>query len=164
MRASARDAERPARATRESSTFVGTPAGHDPGLDPGERTRPMSRGPLNGDTKVCVPGDPRPPIARLFEFGKVVLHGRFPELEAELLRLLGTGTYLSPRLLMEDQSALRVSNFGPCGASRLHRVPRVVLRGFKAARPRLSGSLTLEVIILDRIGHLSSPSRLRVFA
>jgi phage terminase large subunit-like protein len=33
------------------------------------------------------------PVAMLFEAGKVVLHGRFPELEAELLRMIAGGEY-----------------------------------------------------------------------
>lgn len=36
------------------------------------------------------------PVARLFEAGKVVLHGRFPELEAELLGMIAGGDYEGP--------------------------------------------------------------------
>ena len=36
------------------------------------------------------------PIAHLFEAGKVVLHGRFPELEAELLGMVAGGDYQGP--------------------------------------------------------------------
>jgi phage terminase large subunit-like protein len=33
------------------------------------------------------------PVAMLFEAGRVVLHGRFPELEAELLGMIAGGDY-----------------------------------------------------------------------
>lgn len=36
------------------------------------------------------------PIAHLFEAGKVVLHGRFPELEAQLCGLIAGGDYEGP--------------------------------------------------------------------
>jgi phage terminase large subunit-like protein len=36
------------------------------------------------------------PVAMLFEAGKVVLHGRFPELEAELLGMIAGGGYEGP--------------------------------------------------------------------
>jgi phage terminase large subunit-like protein len=36
------------------------------------------------------------PVAMLFEAGKVVLHGRFPELEAELLGMIAGGDYEGP--------------------------------------------------------------------
>ena len=36
------------------------------------------------------------PVAMLFEAGKVVLHGRFPELEAELLGMVSGGEYEGP--------------------------------------------------------------------
>ncbi len=36
------------------------------------------------------------PVAMLFEAGKVVLHGRFPELEAELIGMIAGGDYEGP--------------------------------------------------------------------
>ena len=43
----------------------------------------------------CASGHERAaPIAHLFEAGKVVLHGRFPELEAELLGMVAGGAYV----------------------------------------------------------------------
>jgi phage terminase large subunit-like protein len=36
------------------------------------------------------------PVAMLFEAGKVTLHGRFPELEAELLGMVAGGEYEGP--------------------------------------------------------------------
>lgn len=36
------------------------------------------------------------PVALLFEAGKVVLHGRFPELEAELRGMIAGGKYEGP--------------------------------------------------------------------
>jgi phage terminase large subunit-like protein len=36
------------------------------------------------------------PVARLFEAGKVTLHGRFPELEAELCGMIAGGDYEGP--------------------------------------------------------------------
>ena len=36
------------------------------------------------------------PIAHLFEAGKILLHGRFPELEAELLGMVAGGDYQGP--------------------------------------------------------------------
>jgi phage terminase large subunit-like protein len=36
------------------------------------------------------------PVVHLFEAGKVVLHGRFPELEAELLGMIAGGGYEGP--------------------------------------------------------------------
>ena len=36
------------------------------------------------------------PVAMLFEAGKVVLHGRFPELEAEMLGMIAGGDYEGP--------------------------------------------------------------------
>lgn len=36
------------------------------------------------------------PVAMLFEAGKIVLHGRFPELEAELLGMIAGGDYEGP--------------------------------------------------------------------
>jgi phage terminase large subunit-like protein len=36
------------------------------------------------------------PVAMLFEAGKVTLHGRFPELEAQLMGLIAGGDYKGP--------------------------------------------------------------------
>jgi phage terminase large subunit-like protein len=36
------------------------------------------------------------PVAMLFEAGRVLLHGRFPELEAELLGMIAGGAYEGP--------------------------------------------------------------------
>ena len=36
------------------------------------------------------------PVAMLFEAGKVLLHSRFPELEAELLGMIAGGDYQGP--------------------------------------------------------------------
>ncbi len=36
------------------------------------------------------------PVAMLFEAGKVLLHGRFPELEAELMGMIAGGGYEGP--------------------------------------------------------------------
>ena len=36
------------------------------------------------------------PVAMLFEAGEVVFHGRFPELEAELLGMIAGGDYEGP--------------------------------------------------------------------
>ena len=36
------------------------------------------------------------PVAMLFEAGRVVLHGRFPELEAEMLGMIAGGDYEGP--------------------------------------------------------------------
>ena len=36
------------------------------------------------------------PVAMLFEAGKVTLHGRFPELEAELCGMIADGGYEGP--------------------------------------------------------------------
>ena len=36
------------------------------------------------------------PVAMLFEAGRVMLHGRFPELEAEMLGMIAGGGYEGP--------------------------------------------------------------------
>jgi phage terminase large subunit-like protein len=46
------------------------------------------------------------PIATLFEAGKVVLHGRFPELEAELCGLIAGGGYEGPGVSPDRADAM----------------------------------------------------------
>ena len=46
------------------------------------------------------------PVSRLFEAGKVVLHGRFPELEAELLGMIAGGGYDGPGLSPDRADAM----------------------------------------------------------
>jgi phage terminase large subunit-like protein len=43
-----------------------------------------------------VPADRAAPVAMLFEAGKAVLHGRFPELEAQLCGMMAGGDYEGP--------------------------------------------------------------------
>jgi phage terminase large subunit-like protein len=67
------------------------------------------------------------PIARLFEAGQVVLHGRMPELEAQLLGMIAGGGYEGPgdspdradamvwaltELMLGRRKAPRVRGFG----------------------------------------------------
>jgi phage terminase large subunit-like protein len=46
------------------------------------------------------------PVAMLFEAGRVVLHGRFPELEAELLGMIAGGDYGGPRVSPDRADAM----------------------------------------------------------
>ena len=46
------------------------------------------------------------PVAMLFEAGKVVLHGRFPELEAELLGMIAGGDYEGPGVSPDRADAM----------------------------------------------------------
>jgi phage terminase large subunit-like protein len=46
------------------------------------------------------------PVAMLFEAGKVVLHGRFPELEAELLGMIAGGEYEGPGVSPDRADAM----------------------------------------------------------
>ena len=46
------------------------------------------------------------PVAMLFEAGKVVLHGRFPELEAEMLGMIAGGDYEGPGLSPDRADAM----------------------------------------------------------
>lgn len=46
------------------------------------------------------------PVAMLFEAGKVVLHGRFPELEAELLGMIAGGGYEGPGVSPDRADAM----------------------------------------------------------
>jgi phage terminase large subunit-like protein len=46
------------------------------------------------------------PVAMLFEAGKVTLHGRFPELEAELLGMIAGGGYEGPGVSPDRADAM----------------------------------------------------------
>lgn len=46
------------------------------------------------------------PVAMLFEAGKVVLHGRFPELEAELMGMIAGGDYEGPGVSPDRADAM----------------------------------------------------------
>ncbi len=46
------------------------------------------------------------PVARLFEAGKVVMHARFPELEAELLGMIAGGGYEGPGISPDRADAM----------------------------------------------------------
>ena len=46
------------------------------------------------------------PVAMLFEAGRVVLHGRFPQLEAELLGMIAGGDYAGPGLSPDRVDAM----------------------------------------------------------
>lgn len=46
------------------------------------------------------------PVAMLFEAGRVVLHGRFPELEAELLGMIAGGEYEGPGVSPDRADAM----------------------------------------------------------
>jgi phage terminase large subunit-like protein len=47
-------------------------------------------------TATCGKSERAEPVAMLFEAGQVTLHGRFPELEAELLGRIAGGEYEGP--------------------------------------------------------------------
>lgn len=66
------------------------------------------------------------PVARLFEAGKVVLHGRMPELEAQLLGMIAGGGYDGPGQSPDRADAM----VWALTELMRERVVRVRVRGF----------------------------------
>jgi phage terminase large subunit-like protein len=57
-------------------------------------------------TATCAKSERAEPVAMLFEAGKVVLHGEFPRLEAELLGMIAGGDYEGPGVSPDRADAM----------------------------------------------------------